>query len=174
LTADLRRPSVVAENVLARHDVSFEPTPFLRSKLDRAAQFDQEPVVTPIDPKPLAKVRKNAPKLPAVEQVVVEPNADRTLRSEAASGSQIATLSFGARVEPQYPRELWLAKVTGDVELLVTIGSDGRVVTAKVHKTSGYAAFDESALAAVRQWRAHPLAVERQDVIVPFSFRIRR
>jgi TonB family protein len=172
--ADLRRPTVAPENVLTRNEPSFEPTPYLRSEIDRAAHSDQAPVVKTPDAKPLERHKQNVAKPPAVEQIVVEPNADRTHLSEASSGSQNATLSFGVRVEPQYPRELWLARVTGDVELIVTIGSDGRVAEAKVYKTSGYAAFDESALAAVRQWRARPLSVNSQDIIVPFSFRIRR
>ena len=85
--------------------------------------------------------------------------------------NQITRMSLPYRLLDERQRE----EREDPFELLVTVGQDGRVVAANVHKSSGYAAFDEAALDAVRQWRSRPLPrASTQDVIVPILFRIRR
>lgn len=59
------------------------------------------------------------------------------------------------RVAPEYPSEAKSAHVQGTVSLLVTIGKDGRVTDAK--EISGPAELVSSAIAAVKQWRYHPI-----------------
>ena len=78
--------------------------------------------------------------------------------------------------QPRYPPGLLAARITGTVKLLVRVNRDGRVTRASVHRSSGRAALDQSALEAVRRWRFEParragIAV-RLDVIVPIRFSI--
>ncbi|RMH36774.1 MAG: energy transducer TonB [Nitrospirae bacterium] len=59
-------------------------------------------------------------------------------------------------VRPPYPRFAREQGWEGTVVLRLTIGPDGRVVSAKTHTSSGYAILDRSALQAVRQWTFKP------------------
>ena len=46
----------------------------------------------------------------------------------------------------------------GRVELIVSVGPDGKVKSVKLLRSSGYAVFDEAALASVSRWRYAPPA----------------
>lgn len=165
-------PEPTMEPVLTRVEPTPDSTPYVAVIEPRKAT--EEPQVEVAQHAPETRRRTRTPTVTPRADVV--PNADRHLVSAASSGAESVSVEFRTRVNPSYPRELWLKRVTGDVELLATVGPDGSVVRASVFKTSGHAAFDESALAAVRQWRAQPLtrnSAGTQDVIVPISFRIR-
>jgi TonB family protein len=99
-----------------------------------------------------------------------------TLVSLDSSGADVPP-SFVTRPLPVYPEELLLRRIEGVVRLVVTVQRDGRVASAKIHATSGYAEMDESALRTVRQWVFSPArraGVPVQDiVIVPVRFKIR-
>ncbi|HYH79101.1 MAG TPA: energy transducer TonB [Longimicrobium sp.] len=56
----------------------------------------------------------------------------------------------------QYPEELWDAQVEGQSTLRLFISDRGTVDTARLEKSSGYAAFDSAALAGSRQLRFEP------------------
>ncbi len=72
----------------------------------------------------------------------------------------IATASAMARVTkkvaPDFPAAARQLNVSGQQEVLVTVGVNGDVEDAKVLK--GNAMFSASSLAAVRQWKFTPLA----------------
>lgn len=55
-----------------------------------------------------------------------------------------------------YPVSLWDDGVSGQTVLMVHVTDVGQVDTAYVAKTSGYAAFDSSALAGIRSARFSP------------------
>ena len=73
-------------------------------------------------------------------------------------------------VKPRYPREGLEAKVAGTVEVEATIGTDGKVVHARVLRSIPM--FDEAALEAVRQWEFAPIA-EPATVTIELSFTTR-
>ncbi|HET6230940.1 MAG TPA: energy transducer TonB, partial [Longimicrobiaceae bacterium] len=56
----------------------------------------------------------------------------------------------------QYPEELWDAGVEGETTLRIHVGTDGLVDSAKVDRSSRYAAFDSAALAGTRALRFEP------------------
>ena len=87
-------------------------------------------------------------------------------RPDAAEAIQVMPRQVMPRVikevKPRYTREALEAGVGGWVEVEATVGTDGKVVDARVLR--GIPMLNESALAAVRQWEfspvPHPVAVK--------------
>jgi TonB family protein len=59
------------------------------------------------------------------------------------------------QVLPEYTDEARKAKITGSVELLIRVRTDGTVQFEKVLKSLGYG-LDERAIEAIKQWRFNP------------------
>jgi TonB family protein len=74
---------------------------------------------------------------------------------------------------PSYPLSEREQHHTGTVLMKVTIGGDGRVASAQVMRSSGYPALDESAVKAVRLWRAHKQFAGKKGVF-PIDFEMGR
>lgn len=78
---------------------------------------------------------------------------------------------------PAYPPELLARRIQATVVLRLKIGADGTVAEAAVHRTSGYEAMDQAALAGVKSWKFKPAMKNGKSVetIVrkPFTFEIR-
>ena len=74
---------------------------------------------------------------------------------------------------PSYPLSEREQHHTGTVLMKVTIGGDGGVASAQVLRSSGYPALDESAVKAVRLWRAHKQFAGKQGVF-PIDFEMGR
>jgi protein TonB len=55
-----------------------------------------------------------------------------------------------------YPEELWDAGVEGETLLRIFVGETGAVDTIRVERSSGYAAFDSSAVHGAREIRFDP------------------
>ena len=55
-----------------------------------------------------------------------------------------------------YPEELWDAGVEGETLLRIFVGEQGGVDTIRVERSSGYAAFDSSAVHGAREIRFDP------------------
>lgn len=75
---------------------------------------------------------------------------------------------------PNYPEALGCDGVGGRVDLRVTIEPGGRAGAIKLLKSSGHAALDESAIAAVRTWEFAPATrggqPVRSTISVPMTF----
>lgn len=75
---------------------------------------------------------------------------------------------------PRYPVESRRKKEQGTVLLSLTVGTDGRVASIAVSRSSGFDRLDQAALSAVRKWRWAPLvqdgtAVKVKGVVeIPF------
>lgn len=69
--------------------------------------------------------------------------------SELVSGYWVIT----ERVAPQYPASAARNRVSGCVDLVVGIGSEGRVEGYKIRSSYPKGVFDDYAVAAVGQWR---------------------
>lgn len=76
-------------------------------------------------------------------------------------------------ISPEYPADARAAHIQGIVSLLVTIGKDGSVMGVK--EISGPPELIPAAIAAVKQWRYHPIIVRGQPtqasavVDIPFK-----
>lgn len=77
-----------------------------------------------------------------------------------APPSTVTSDALGTRMisgnPPRYPVESRRKKEQGTVELLLILGTDGRVETISVARSSGFGRLDEAALNAVRRWRWAP------------------
>jgi len=56
--------------------------------------------------------------------------------------------------------------------LAIVIGEDGKPVEVNIEKSSGFAALDEAAVSAARQWRFKTNVSGQARVTVPITFRL--
>jgi protein TonB len=110
-----------------------------------------------------------------IELAEAEIEIPHTIQSKQAAGDEVPP-SFVSRPLPTYPADLLLRRIEGTVELLVTIGADGHVAKAELHRSSGYAAMDRSALKTIYRWTFTPArrgdAPIAKRAIVPIDFTI--
>ena len=86
---------------------------------------------------------------------------------EVVPVSQLTRINY---VGPEYPRTARRRNITGSVEVLFTVTTDGRVRDLSVLKSEPAETFDEAALEAVEQWRFEPVieggvAVEKRAAV---------
>jgi protein TonB len=79
-------------------------------------------------------------------------------------GGMVRTPKLLNRVNPEYPEIAKAARTSALLILEATVGTDGRVQDVKVLR--GHPLFDDSAVAAVRQWRYQPLLLN--GIPMPF------
>jgi periplasmic protein TonB len=86
-------------------------------------------------------------------------------------------LPLPSNQEPVYPDEYRRRQIGGRVLLWLAIGPDGRVEDVRIEQSSGHLPLDQSALAAVRNWRFAPAQrggePVRFEVRLPVTFSIR-
>lgn len=78
----------------------------------------------------------------------------------------------------QYPSSAVAATEEGTVLLAAEVDASGRVVDAKIDKSSGYPDLDAAALQSIPQWSFRPATRDgravAQRVVVPVSFQLKR
>jgi protein TonB len=75
-----------------------------------------------------------------------------------------------SKIKPEYPELARLARLEANVILQAVIGCDGTVHDARVLRcTQASLGFEESAIAAVRQWRYEPATQDGRPVEVYFT-----
>ncbi|MGJ8696135.1 MAG: energy transducer TonB [Verrucomicrobiaceae bacterium] len=78
-------------------------------------------------------------------------------RKRAAEARRIATKpSTISRRKPSYPRSAIRAGHQGTTVLSITVGTNGRVTSVRISKSSGHTTLDNAAVSAARSWRFHP------------------
>ncbi len=70
-----------------------------------------------------------------------------------------------ARSAPAYPETARLRGEQGVVVMELAIGTDGRVITARVTRSSGSMLLDEAARRAAQDWRFRPALIEGQPTV---------
>ena len=80
--------------------------------------------------------------------------------------SRIPHPRYADNPKPAYPREAREKRYEGEVLLRVEVLSNGRVGQIEVRRSSGYDVLDQSAFAAVKQWRFIPAM--KGDAAIPF------
>ncbi len=90
------------------------------------------------------------------------PPPPAAAQGKPASGGQIQQAQLIRRKDPEYPRLAKEAGARGTVELLVTVGTDGKVKTVKVVK--GHPLLQRAAVDAVLQWVYRPTILNGQAV----------
>ncbi len=162
-----------------------------------AAVVAQPPTETPQKPAPpvprpaLARESKPPARLrevaaaPQAQSAAPAPAVGATPELSTASASAPhAPAAFSAQPkyksnpEPAYPALARRRRQQGNVLLSVRVDADGRPEAVTVQTSSGYAALDEAAVAAVKQWEFEPGRLAGQpissQVEVPVQFRLDR
>lgn len=161
----------------------------LRLLVEKPPAPMQGRVVT-IEPKPVEE-RELLPPLPRTPVIVDYPDVPPLVPAtpdEGATGIELdppadpgpgsadplpqAPLRIGARLDarhpltqPAYPAGSIRLEETGVVELELRIGRDGRVIEARVLRSSGHARLDRAAVAeALRAWRLQPATLDGEPV----------
>ena len=77
--------------------------------------------------------------------------------AHAAAAKRIASGPVATRRrKPKYPSSARRAGHQGTTVLLITVGSNGRVSSVRVSKSSGYSSLDNAAVSAARSWKFKP------------------
>ncbi len=113
----------------------------------------------------------------ALKKTAEEPTdqpKESTPSPQESTFQEASLLKGGYQVIPKYPESLRKRGVEGTVTLKAEVLTDGTVGNLWVEKSSGYGAFDDSALKAVKQWKFSPskrMGIPVQDTIrIPVKF----
>lgn len=140
-------------------------------------QTPPKPVSKP--PAPPASASPAKP-LPPAPQAVAPAPAPRATASRSTQAVQIWQQRLLAQIErhKRYPRAARRRRQEGVVYLYFVMDRQGRVLSARIRRSSGYALLDEETLALIR--RASPLPApppgvggKRIELVVPVEFFIR-
>ena len=132
---------------------------------------DERPRVEPPTHDPPPRQQTDAQPRSSLAMVAVEP---------IDVGAAVDELPRKLRTNPApaYPAEALAAGIEGRVVIRVLVSAAGMVRRAAIDASSGAAALDASALAAVERWRFSPArrrgAAVEYEVLVPVRFTIRR
>ncbi len=118
----------------------------------RSPTATNRPPATPSTPTPAA------PQPPTASGRAAPPAASPPAAGVSpGSGEGDRGVSVLANPNPRYPPRAQRLGIQGSVTVLITIGSDGRVVDAVVRESSGDADLDQEAISTVRnRWRFAP------------------
>lgn len=121
---------------------------------------------------PLTMAAVSAPvSVPRIVNAVADAPSQAVMPSAAPAhtatvdGGDMGTQMIEAR-PPKYPIESRRKREQGIVVLAITLGTDGRVNTLAVARSSGFARLDDAARHAVRHWRWSPTLRDGQPVMV--------
>ncbi|MGI8982149.1 MAG: energy transducer TonB [Pirellulaceae bacterium] len=100
--------------------------------------------------------------------------ASAAVSSPQASGAPDVLPSEICNPFPAYPPELLARRIQATVVLRLKIAADGTLAAAAIHRTSGYEAMDQAALAGVKSWKFKPAMKDGKPtettVRKPFKF----
>jgi protein TonB len=102
--------------------------------------------------------------VPPAKKVVSKPRTSSAPKSASRSressrpkpSSSKQSARLVKRVPPTYPSSARRSGAEGRVVLLLTVGANGRVSSARIAKSSGSGALDRAALSAARRWTFEP------------------
>jgi protein TonB len=92
----------------------------------------------------------------AAQRAAAQQTAAASPPAPAAAAS--STLTPVSTPLPRYPPEAARRKLSGQVQVEFTVGTDGSITSARVVDASPPRVFDREALAAVKRWRFQPVS----------------
>ena len=127
-----------------------------------------------VTPDPVPQPTPSAP----VSAPAIAPAPGPSLAAAPAPPSTVRVSDLSARMTsgapPRYPMDSRRKREQGTVVLSLVLGTDGRVETISVSRSSGFDRLDQAALSAVRKWRWAPMVqngnpVQMKGVVeIPF------
>ncbi len=154
-----------------------EPEPIPEPEIEEVVEPEPVPeptIVAPPKPKPVAKPKpKPRPKPIAKPRAKPRPKP----RAKAPSKPKGATKARPkSRIKPRYPKMALRKKLQGTTTVSASIGTNGRVTSASVSRSSGHASLDKAAVRAVKTTRFYPAtrggSAVAGSVMVPVSFQV--
>ena len=174
-----QQPPMSAEGVVSAHNKS-RITSALKSDAKPTSRPDQDAIVlkpAALDGGGIAQAQVEAPPTLALNNSKVPlpqlsvPQAAVALSAPRRSGGDLMY-----QVKPIYPAFARSQNLSGKVQLLATVGTNGRI--SKVEVISGDSALITAAVDAVRQWRYKPLLIDgravEQQLPVTVAFKARQ
>ena len=128
-----------------------------RRQSDRASEPATESQPAPA-PEPAASPEPAAELAVATPPPVAAPDPSPRTPPPSATSAAEFRLSPSAPVQPEYPREAFLDRVEGWVDIEFVVAPDGRVQEARVVDAEPRRVFDKSALRAAHRWQFEPPA----------------
>jgi protein TonB len=138
-----------------------KPTPQQQPKTEVVVPQPKIPVQTANTPIPVA-VEAPTPQVSAPPSQNPAPAAPTSGSGPVNVANLNTNLLSGA--PPSYPMGSRRKREQGTVVLRLVISEDGRVSDVSIHRSSGFSALDEAAVAAVRKWRWSPTIRDGQRV----------
>lgn len=158
------KPHVVAMNLSpAAPEPKDEPEPQSEPQELQTHVTPQAPTVIAPVPVPAPRIvlaeATAPPPMVTVKDVPPAPPAPPPAASAPAtrSAADLKGIRMISGRPPVYPLESRRKKEQGTVRLDLMLGTDGRVETVAIAKSSGFDRLDKAALAAVRRWRWAPV-----------------
>jgi protein TonB len=172
-SADLRRQT---ESPLSAQPIEDDPLPAFQQPPRTAARTEHPDAPPPQEAVSLPRHQQQSqPENPP--PVRLPENATRTVVRQGSTGAEVPP-SIRNRRQPVYPQDLIAGGVEGRVMLRVDISETGQVLAMEIENSSGHPRLDQSAMAAVRDWRFVPGRRNGRPapmtVIVPVSFQVVR
>jgi len=184
--AEVARP-VARPAPVKRDQAKREPVPAIRPATPpsqpvetvQSAQTSEAVPATPqepVAPPPVAAVPESVPE--AVSLLAPAP-LPRLVPSAEMLSDYTKSLSKALERYKEYPRVAELRGWEGSVTMRLRVASSGRLIEARVYKSSGFAVLDQQAIAMVSKAGALPVPPEGLDadgvpVLVPINFRLER
>lgn len=151
VTMNLTPPPAPPENVVTPPP---ENTPIYAPRPLIILPVPTQPVQVTVDePPPRQEPVSQAPAAPAAPPTPVSSPAPSP--PQQVSGGDLSSTMIHAP-KPRYPVESRRKREQGTVQLTLVLGTDGRVASVRVSRSSGHSRLDEAALKAVRNWRWSP------------------
>lgn len=151
VTMNLTPPPAPPESVVTPPP---ENTPIFAPRPLIVLPVPTQPVQVTVDePPPVQEPVSHAPAAPAPSPVVATSPAPAP--PQQVSGGDLSSTMIHAP-KPRYPVESRRKREQGTVQLTLVLGTDGKVASVRVSRSSGHYRLDEAALKAVRNWRWSP------------------
>lgn len=163
-------PSFDPPPLPSREAGELEPDP---SFTELPAIDDERPAPTSPQPPLWTEPRVSDVRLP--RRSAPSPSDSGGPAADSPSGRVVAAVARShGNAAPDYPREARRQGIEGVVLLRVAIAADGSCSGVSIEKSSGSAALDAAALAAVKRWKFEPALQEgvavASELLVPIRF----
>jgi len=140
----------------------------------------EELLASSMEPFPEAVTEEVPPQKTVVSKPRARPAPKSGSRSRESSRPKPSSSKQSARlvkrVPPSYPSSARRSGAEGRVVLLLSVGANGRVSSARITKSSGSGALDRAALSAARRWTFEPARAGgkavRSQVTAPVLFQL--
>lgn len=163
---------IEAQRVTMQFTVVTPPTPEPEPEEEPEPEVKPEPEVEP-EPEPQIQPEpKPQPKPKKPQKKVEKKSSQKTSVTSKKSSKTNAKPKVRRSVRPNYPARAKSKGIQGTTHIRVQVNSNGRVTSARIHRSSGSSLLDNAALAAAKRWTF--TTGNASAVTIPFKFDLKR